>query len=483
MRKQNNLYQWIFLISLLMWGRISVAQQEISIDDLGSFLDTQYAVPRIGQFVDKLKKTSQVDTRLVTLEEKDSLYQYTVEEGQEEEASKKLTFFIQLRNKTIYQIDFKMNTLLEQQVPEVVGEYIKEKILKPTLQSGAYLEAITQTLNAFKNATDPRFKEKLLSMAPPMLNETRYYPDHAYFSFPYYDFEAYHDDNQKLSIMTINIDRPELVSNKDYFVWNFEYSTTQSLTVPSSHLQIIKDKVSLPQPYEAVNDKDENINIPNNLSNLFGTLADKLTRDIKTICKDVNHYRYFSSVNDLDHIDKNLQDYRLKHYACRIKVLRKVTETGKLMEDQAINVFYGDDGVTWCNKYAEDLGEKIFGLNPWRIELNANAIYDKLLRDTENFVDISNIVKDPQLTWDKFINKGYIVFFCFKNTEGPGHIETGWPEGADGKQTIIGAGSTVSKKSFLNQNKKPFTVRGQDVTWEKNIKKFLYVGYLKMNFN
>ena len=465
---------------LILTAKISLAQEQSSIDDLGSFLEKEYAIPRITQSIDKLKKTSQVETRIITLEEKDSLYQYTVEEGENSESAKKLILFIYLKNKQVNQIDFKLNPSLEEQIPEIVAAYIKDKILTPALRSGIYVEAITQTLNAFKNATDPRFKEKLLSVAPPMLNESIYFPDHAYDDFPYHDFEAYHESSFSLENIFPSYD---LVSNQDYITWSSDYKLTDELIV--ERIKVIEDAL-IPDGYSIQKLESEKIAVPSE-SNAGLRNYKSLENDLKEICINPLHKAYDETIESGYHDKSNLKKiFRYKHVGCRVRIIKAKAIPGQPISKQGLDAVYSG-GVTWCNKYAEDVAEKIFGFNPWGGELTANAIYDKLSSDTENFVQISsNLETNKQPIWDKFINNGYIVFFSYKDgkPKNPhGHIEIGWPDENGITQMTIGAGRKNSKKSFLNEpNRGGFSSSFGNIN-RQEIKAFLYLGYLKMNFN
>ena len=131
---------------------------------------------------------------------------------------------------------------------------------------------------------------------------------------------------------------------------------------------------------------------------------------------------------------------------------------------------------TWCNVYAQYLSRYVYGMIDGDFlvpskkgNMNANQLFEYF-----NSSPHYKVLPKNEEMWTKYINKGYPVYFSWKNDKGSGHIETGFPantgvnvwnrkifgeespdntilDNGDNK-LMIGAGSTVGYKTYSAYN-------------------------------
>jgi hypothetical protein len=108
--------------------------------------------------------------------------------------------------------------------------------------------------------------------------------------------------------------------------------------------------------------------------------------------------------------------------------------------------------------------------------MTANKIHDYMTNHPELFVDI-----DWKNCWN-YINAGYIVYFVWKNSEGAGHIATGYPT-STGLTTILDSKIYVGDivQAGVTDKTKIFRLK-EGAPWVKeklpSVRTFLYLGYL-----
>jgi hypothetical protein len=195
----------------------------------------------------------------------------------------------------------------------------------------------------------------------------------------------------------------------------------------------------------------------------------------------------------------------------RVKSHMASMEKGTNMKGKPVYSRYKNPAsVNWCNRYAIELTEEIYGKDPITGKSpapmkNNNNKYSNANRlntyfrshakgDNKVYADLSK--KNVKKMWD-YINKGYLVMFSEYEDRGIGHIEIGYPDegenfgvkktykeerfhfdapkynlGKRSEKMTIGAGNAVGLKTFaqfswwLENNVNPPDV-------------YLYLGYLK----
>jgi len=158
---------------------------------------------------------------------------------------------------------------------------------------------------------------------------------------------------------------------------------------------------------------------------------------------------------------------------------------------------------TWCNVYAADLSYKVFGLVdgdspvPYgQSGIGADSLLKVFSTNPTNYKQLSSA--DKSNSWVNYINKGFPVYFV-----GHGHIESGWPDNI--QPEIFGIGNKrwpnelINSNRLINQNDMSFSIgAGSSVGFKNflgysflsnlngkfpNTKFFLYLGYLKKEYN
>ena len=158
---------------------------------------------------------------------------------------------------------------------------------------------------------------------------------------------------------------------------------------------------------------------------------------MKDINKSEVEYKEWNYINNdgLKYVDINKLKYS------RVKVYSNIVEKGEYYGDKNVKSIY-DNPRTWCNKYAMELSQRVYGDDPTTgkypvpysndqgNECNANMLFDYFTNHNDIYINLiaENDIKDiPAYIW-KIINQGYPVYFSWKNKSGDsGHIEIGVP--------------------------------------------------------
>lgn len=408
------------------------------------------------------------------------------------------------------------------QLPEIVCNYISEKII--TVLTSTYQEAIQQGMNAILNAYDPKYKNTLVTVGTGMLAYSKYYKGYCYPSqlLYYNDFESFHIEkpvlyqfthqethtiwNEELPVehLSAGATTTNYLTQTYYFNGPFEMVTTLSY-IPSRNDLLFgyTDK-----PVFGSGSKHIRLNTVNGsgfapfpASSLFyyhsdnekRTLATALTKEEYVEIKDTesgnnvtlasrrnefdmySNTAYNATVTKINQAFANINHLPTDHpkYSfCRLKLNLYRVRSGESLPEGAIDLYYGGSKPTWCNTYARDLADEIFGHEVLPLT-SANAMYDFLL--TNGGPDFISVSDRPNEEIEKLISKGYIVIFSYNGSSvpEPGHIEIGYP--SEDEIKTIGAGASVGIKSWSNDS---FGTQARRNT----VKKYLYLGHLILNY-
>jgi hypothetical protein len=422
------------------------------------------------------------------------------------------------------------NNLNQNQVPWIVAEYIQNQIMIPETN---YLTSVKNTVNAFKNAFDQRFKDKLIEMGPKMLDFMYYYKGHTYITHSYSYFKYTEDAN-----------RVKLSKNLEY--WHHHGLETSYCEVylknwPEKKAQVFDIKFGHETNY-MLNKTFYDIK---NLENLYVKTDADLGRGRHVITDYIDTYSIFDKnllfnldnselYDSLDKIPEKSGTYKFvqqikkspvvlklklnesdkkkrfhieemtvpinyrslyKIYSGKLKGVNRSQlwteqETSEVTSEIGWSIGWGasKNQPTWCNVFACDLSNYIYGkVNgnyPVPYNKNANALYDYFINNITHYLNIKSKKSD---IW-KFIELGYPVYFSQSSGSNStsGHIETGFPD----KSKNIGNKRYYSDdlKSIYNNQKSNFCSIGagglvgyktyNEYNFLKNADAFLYLGYL-----
>ena len=401
-----------------------------------------------------------------------------------------------------------------EQVPELVANYIQEQILKK--QNSDDVEAIVKKgLNAVKNAFDRRFQQKLIERAPKMLDCRYYFRKYSCIStYSYYlrnettnrdadlqqplvylDQNNYHNvylknwQNTQAKVFdklfghelsldesfdeTLQQDMFYINNGKDFtdinalnLSFNTESLFDYANTGLSSLNEVLQAKDGSPQVlvFDFVNRLQNSKNTLTIDYSKYGQLTD-LLQDGKTI--PVSH-------NTLYVLMKN---YIIGPKTAELKAAIDISNA-TILTDTLVwgHPSWKNSYPTWCNVFAQYLSHHIYGtinddfLVPYeKWGKSANSLFD-YFNKSPHCIPLDKSKSDE--IWTKYIDKGYPVYFSWKNPnpKNSGHIETGFPsssgvgifnkksfEGVSSQTSLllsgdtkymVGAGGTVGFKSF-----------------------------------
>jgi len=393
----------------------------------------------------------------------------------------------------------------DEQVPELVADYIKDNILRA--QNNDVEKIIKKGLNAVKNAFDRSFQDELIKFAPKMLLCRYYYKEYSCrFEDTYSDYFQNATTNRTAELQQSVVYLNQDGQYDDVFLNNWKTTRanvfdallghelwTNNITPPSDMLYVIENN-----NYKQFS----TLNLIFNTENLF----DYSQTGLSTFDKIQTEFKFIETLKN----SKNVMTMDLDNS----RQLKLQLETGnsipvsvntlyKLIKDvihgpKETNLINAEDNdnvnhiskeqiwghqvwtsyQTWCNVFAQYLSRHVYGmmngdfLVPSRKgNMNANALYDYFDKSSD-FIDLNKEGYTSDKIWIKLINKGYPVYFAWKNPNPnkSGHIETGFPPNnrvsisnkrffdGESSQTrllnsgdtkyMVGAGGTVGFKSF-----------------------------------
>lgn len=432
--------------------------------------------------------------------------------------------------------DFVVSDIMKDgQIPELVEIYIKNNI---ALEDKTKINnCIINTINALKNSFDLRFKEKLITESQNLFKINYYYRHYAFIPFAYYYFETQIDENfGNINISfddAITHDKPLFVNNGGVATINDLYSDNDlSYNVNGTNYNIDKANdliylISGGSRTIITNYSNFKNKVYIDLSNAFVKSNNELVcfnsiaeYQSKNYFAKTTHLKYlYSILEKIKDSDKHFKAWNYidndgvsfyeapKYNFCQVKVFSNIAQKGDYIGNINRTSIYQSD-PTWCNKYALELSNRIYGEDPntnrspvpydndEQKECTANMLYSFFLKHTDIYIEIKEKSVD---IWDDYINKGYPVYFSSYNSNGSGHIETGFPDNSinignnnlsddfqedlsnftttnynsgNKKYCSVGAGATTGFKTF------------NEYGFLKNTSKaFLYLGYLEKEYN
>ena len=371
-----------------------------------------------------------------------------------------------------------------EQIPELVANYIREYILKQ--QDNDVETIIKKGLNAVKNAFDRRFQQEMISNAPPLLPQKRYYKGYTYFRFRWFNLKVT-ENQDKLPYDLEQLYQKDETSN---YV-RLPDQSVQSLLDKQKTIFTLHNEKYVKVGETEVSAKGESIYFEGDAvidpNDIYGPTKEAILSNVHTF----KGMKYIQNPKDPD------AKYRILVYSFddtenALSQLHKIkVEKGLILEEEEVDEYTGlsvfgkkfsFNQPTWCNKFAKDVTNNTYlGSNSILEDTGAGAMNQKFKSDNTAYIDITKI--DKNMIWNSYINKGYLVFFS-----NSGHIEVGFPDNehylnyrerhpddtryqnisssnlSEKKQLTIGAGSTVGYKPA-----KKWAIT------EKTVKIFLYL--------
>ena len=431
-------------------------------------------------------------------------------------SSKKITF-------TKFQYQESGNN---EQIPELVENYIQEKILKQQHQDVEII--VKKGLNAVKNAFDRRFMNKMPEIAENMMREKKYYKGYSYATYPYYGFQS----EQNLSPLGYDFCDFYIKKTDEEFIELLydEENISVKNTVVASILSGKRFLNPLIEPSLIYYD-EEKFHIKDNKGNFVKYASTGFPKTGYIVVNNTTKSDIpVKAQNDIDFIIKNplafshwdsqkvnakwsrVSIFRENTFYCDqsyfVKLTVGVFESGELVytwNGIASWAHFAEGQATWCNQFARDLSAQMYlsylkNKNGFEVLRNtgSDGMYDDFNNNRNKYVDITDFNKEkenmnyekPNQLWSIFVDKGYLVFYSY-----PGHIETCFPNNlktnsnkysrtrhiedirynnvsntsAPYLNKFVGAGSSVGYKKQTDE-------------WIKKAKAFLYLEYLGLEF-
>lgn len=444
----------------------------------------------------------------------------------------KILFFF-IHNGSHYQLDHFEATpyVRDMQLPALVYDYINEQIINP--HANEPKEAIYWGLNAVKNAFDRSYKDKLVTIAPAMLEFKYYYKGHAYSGHDYFfaeyeDFDRqgqnvtkelyFHHENNYYSVYLDDMPDRRAVAFDKFFEHPLHASLGNGNIILISDANSNSLHVHNQTGYTPYYDFDIAFNrqdilhfagtnhsyteLPN------GELNDYVSglinaRKVREIVPNNSDYMHEVETEEPLHVNKRYTIYTgttRQTVRAQLGTPQDATPVTPKM-GWSISPLWRNEfrfaQPTWCNVYASDLSNLIYGMMgpdyPVPYGKRASQIYDHFVADVD-YIEISrdNFNSEEVIRnflWTNFVNKGYPVYFSSRGN--PGHIETAFPSGyvtnganriyfddANCGNTLVNPGSNYlvvgagGRTGFKSHERN---------AWLRNdaTKIFLYLGYLK----
>jgi len=308
--------------------------------------------------------------------------------------------------------------MMDEGIPDLVRRYIRDEIM---LKENSYYDIIDKGLYAISEALNPIYKQRLEAKGLEMLNtDDRYKRGHCvYGDCKYYEFVPGEE-----SVLGPVIPKTE-IEFKD---------------LPETETTLLQSTINKIMAWGHTHANEIVSNWP-------------WERNGKYLFSPANTEGY--------QIPEEYFDVKKDNPWSILTASQDEKSVGELLPTMAWLEMYGWR-ATYCNFFAQDLSNYIFGFLPWEIGRNANDIHEFILSN-EDFIEI-----EPNDLY-KFISKSYICYFTQKGsikkdgTLGPGHIATSWIN----EKTAIQAGditNIVDPLSIFNPDK---------------FKIHLYLGFLK----
>ena len=407
---------------------------------------------------------------------------------------------------------FLMNSLLQEGIPELVGKYIRDKIMR---KKTSYYDMINAGIIALSRALDDTYKKRLINDVKNQLTNpvpVDLLPGYANYDFNYLYFESEReeyplsyvatggyaavslmDDNKSLTSTSantnniynefgeirsfgisdgksLNVNDLSITHGTSLFDFDFyEMDCGNSSQIGNYYIKKLHEKYFL--------DKDSDIkDIFNFIEGLkldghYVDVAKNRARKIKDECR---HFDNILKIPGMRSGSMLFYDYN-RNYHTRVKVgYGEVNKGEEIAPHQGQLMFsdFTDNKPTWCNAFAIRASKIIFGSSP--INGTTANMEPDLAADESNFVDLTDLWKSGKNNakiWE-YINRGFIVYFI----NAKDHIEIGYDIDIEGNYRTIGGGGRVGIKntngfSFMEDEKSNGEKRGVSV--------FLYLGHLK----
>jgi len=325
-------------------------------------------------------------------------------------------------------VDFKfMEEGGNEQVPELVANYIRDRILKE--ENNKKVEDIVKKgINAVKNTFDRSFQQKMIDNIQPLLPQKKYYKGYSYGGFNWfnfetienqdklpYDLETLYQKNENSNYTALPTHSVKsLLENKNavFTFYNEEYKIVGETEVSAKGEAIYYEETKL-----LPNSDQYNIYAPAKteiLSNIHTFKEIKCIKDPNKKGKTLI-YLFNDTENALS------QQHKIKVITGEVKVEGEVDEYNGMS-------WYGKSRFdlnqpTWCNQFAADVTKNTYKKNSNILDKSKSA--EGMNTDFKTKTDMyAKLPQDNEgSTWKKYINKGYLVFFS-----DVGHIEVGFPD-------------------------------------------------------
>jgi hypothetical protein len=445
-----------------------------------------------------------------------------------------LFYFIKGKNDYVCNKFCVSQKLQDDQILVEVEKFIETQIV--LTKKEVVKDAISSGITALTNAFNMDFSKNFVKEATPLLYKTYYYKKYAHVDIYYYYFESSIDNSyktSKISYITTKT-KDKLTTTPLYVSDNVQASLDDLYANKSLFYLDKKDKKSITNTdnnicvkEKAISDYTKDlatkymdftnakVEVNKQLVN-FNTLEEYNTNSYAADNTHLlNFYPIMKAINDNANFFKKwnysktggLSYYSVAKYNfCKVQVFSNVTRKGDYMGNLNVNSFYNGYYPTWCNRYAFDLSKSIYGYDPVTDDApapgrngctTANQQFDIFSSKTDVYVPLEKGKQGVSAGYEdiiwKYINKGYPVYFSYKESGGTGHIETGFPDNNgnlgnsdvyaalnfnkynDGSQSYccVGAGSYVGFKTYKNY----FFLNNYNSTYTTVA--FLYLGYLR----
>lgn len=319
--------------------------------------------------------------------------------------------------------------LMDKGIPDLVRRYIRDEIMK---KENSYIEIISCGLYAIGEALNPIYRQRLAQKGNEMLNtDDRYQRAHCnhwsnckyYEYYPIERLESSFSDNIDFNELGFFIETPS-----DYEVTNLVENTQQKiLDWGNTH----ESEIVSNWPWE-----DNGIYLKNSVNTVGYTIP-------------TDYFPLKNSGETLSFFDVEMEQ----------------KSNGEILPVMGYLQIHGWK-ATYCNFFAYDLSNHIFGHVPWGSSKKANEIHEYILNHPDSFIDVPVDAEDGTL----FAQKGYPVYYTLlgdlrsDGSRRPGHIATGWIESNIIIQAGRNTGTMLLTQAFADL---------------ANVSVHIYLGHLK----
>jgi hypothetical protein len=310
-----------------------------------------------------------------------------------------------------------------EQVPELVANYIKEEIL--VKENNKKEEIVKKGINAVKNAFDRRFQQQMIANVAPLLPQKKYYKGYSYGGFNWFNFEVI-DNQNKLPYNLETLYQKDENSNYTVLPTHsvkslLENKNTVFTFYDGEYKNIGETEVSTKG--ESIYYEETNLLAASDRNKIYAPAKTEILSNIYTFkeWKYIKKGSKITLVYSFDDIEKALSQQH------KIKVITgAVPIEGEVDEYIGLSVYgntrFSFNQPTWCNQFAKDVTENTYLKNDVILrDATAEGMNKDFNAKTDKYAKLPQDVNGS--IWTQYINKGFLVFFSTTD-----HIEVGFPD-------------------------------------------------------